>query len=71
MDYLYPTFCSYFYRTLQIVLNVILGIFSFDHILLEIRGSLIVKKLHPPTYIQMVEALPKNNITCAAGRGTV
>ena len=55
---------------LQIVLNVILGIFSFDHILLEIRGSPIVKKLHPPTYIQMLEALLKNNITCAAGRGT-
>ena len=28
----------------QVVLNVILGIFASDHILLEMRGFLIVKK---------------------------
>ena len=62
-------------KLFQMVLNAILGLFASDRVLLEMRGSLIVRKLcvllnAKSVYIQMAEALSKHDPTITAGKGT-
>ena len=48
-DFIDKIFLALLQKLFRMVLNVILGLFASDHILLEVWGSLIVKKkLHPP-----------------------
>ena len=62
-------------KILQMVLNLILGIFASDQILLEMWGSLLVQKLcaflnSNIAYTRMAQTLSNHNPTITSGRGT-
>ena len=74
-DFIDKIFLALLQKLFRMVLNVILGLFASDHILLEVWGSLIVKKncillKSKITYIRIVEALSKHDIAITYGRGT-
>ena len=59
-------------RLFQMVINAIIGMFSSDHILLEMQGLLILQKIcillnSKIAYIRMVESLSNHDLTITSG----